>query len=191
MNPSAVRNLIDRAMLGLRQALRGRLKSLSHDRVMLAQVEGLAGEKFQKTEYLQMAGFRSRPLPNAEMVIIPLHGKSAHGVVVTCANGKMFKADVQDGESVLFNETDGHFIHLKNGKIIDISCDTLNINAAVAVNITSPSIHATASTSVTLTSPQTTMSGRMDATDIYASGTSLCGHHHTEHDGPNTSAAIA
>ena len=158
---------------------------------MLGQAEALSGDKFQRAEYFQQAGFRSRPLKNAEVIIIPLHGKSAHGVIISCANGQLHVANMQDGETAIFNETDGHFIYLKNGRIIEISCDTLNINAAVAVNINSPVLHATASSSVTLTSPQTTMSGNVSATDIYASGTSVRGHHHTEHDGPNTSSAIA
>ncbi len=190
MNPDDVRKIMNRARTAQRHAVRARLKNLGSSRVMLGQAEALAGEKFQKPEFFQQAGFRSRPLPNAEVIIIPLHGKSAHGVIISCANGQLHVANMQDGETAIFNETDGHFIHLKNGKIIDVSCDTFNLNAAVAVNINSPVVQATASTSVTLTTPQATVSGNVSATDVYASGTSVRGHHHTEHDGPNTSSAI-
>jgi phage baseplate assembly protein V len=131
MSPRDLKQQILKALGSVRLPLRGRLRRLTDSRIALAQVEGMGGETFQDAEYLQQAGLRSRPLAGAEVLIIPLGGASAHGVVVSCANGKLHVAALKDGETALYNETDGHFIHLKNGRVIRIECDTLEIVANI------------------------------------------------------------
>lgn len=132
MSPQDIKQHIGRALSGVRQALRGKLARLTDKQVMLAQVEGVAGELFQDAEVFQQAGLRSKPLAGAQVIVVPLHGSSAHGVVIACANGKLHVANMQDGETAIFNEKEGHFIHLKNGKIIRIECDKLEVVAPLA-----------------------------------------------------------
>lgn len=127
MSPQDVKLQIARALSGVRQALRGKLTRLTDKQVQLAQVEGVAGELFQDAEFFQQAGLRSRPLAGAQVIVLPLQGSSAHGVVIACANGKLHVANLQDGETALFNERDGHFIHLKNGRVVRIECETLEV----------------------------------------------------------------
>jgi phage baseplate assembly protein V len=143
MDVRAIRQLIDRAVGSVRQALRGRLqRAKAGKQVILVQAEGLAGESFNDAEYFQHPGFRSVPVAGMQTIVLPLGGRSANGVVVAVSNGNLFVTDLQPGEVAVFNETDGvaNSIILRNGKIIDIKCATLNIVATDAVNVTTPNL---------------------------------------------------
>jgi phage baseplate assembly protein V len=63
---------------------------------------------------------------------------------------------------------EGHKVHLKAGKVVDIDCATLNINATSGVVFNTPSV--TASGSITA------------AADVTAGGKSLMSHTHHEND---------
>jgi phage baseplate assembly protein V len=140
MNPADIKVMIGNAMRGMRQALRGVVsRSNASQQVILAQAVGLNSEQFNNAEIFQQPGLRSNPLPGMQAIIIPLNGKSANGVVVAMSNGKLFVTDLQPGEVAIFNENDGasaNSIILRNGGIINVTCNTLNVNATSAVNVT-------------------------------------------------------
>ncbi len=145
MNPQLIKAQVARALSGIRQALRGKVLRVSAGtRVMLAQVAGLAGETFQDAEVFQQAGLRSVPMAGSQVVVIPLNGASAHGIVISCANGALHVANMQEGETALFNEREGHFIHLKNGKVIRMEADVIELVATTKVLLQTPLVDATA-----------------------------------------------
>jgi phage baseplate assembly protein V len=132
MEARQIRQMISNALTGVRQALRGILVRAEGDkRVVIVQMEGLKGESFNDTEFFQQPGLRSVPIAGMQPIIIPLNGRSANSVVVAMSNGKLFITDLQPGEVALFNENDGvaNSIILRNGKVIDMTCETLNISA--------------------------------------------------------------
>jgi phage baseplate assembly protein V len=194
MDPRSARQLIERALNSVRQAVRGRLQRAGAGKqVILVQAEGLAGETFNNAEFFQHPGLRSVPLAEMQTIVIPLGGRSANGVVIATSNGKLFISDLQPGEVAIFNESDGeaNSIVMRNGKVIDIKCATLNIEATAAVNITAPSVQLkTTSTrieasTVDIQADTTTVSGDVDvdktvtaATDVIGAGTSLHSHVH-------------
>jgi phage baseplate assembly protein V len=102
-----------------------------------------------------------------QTIVLPLGGRSANGVVVAMSNGALFITDLQPGEVALFNENDGvaNSIVLRNGKLVEINCATLNINASEAVNITTPA--------ATLTTTTTTITA--DTATIDAQATNMTG----------------
>ncbi len=144
MNGALVKEQIMRALAGVRQALRGKVLRVSAaKRVLLSQVSGMAGETFQDAEMFQHAGFRSVPLTGSQVIVIPLHGKSAHGVVISSSNGALHVANMAEGETAIFNETDGHFIHLKNGRVIRMEADVIELVATTKVSLQTPLVDAT------------------------------------------------
>ena len=146
MDVFQVKRLISSALGSVRQALRGKvLRARAGKRVQLMQVEGLADEPFNDIELFQQPGLRSVPLAGMQPIIIPLNGSSANGVVVAMSNGVMFVVDLQPGEVAIFNETDGaaNSVILRNGRIMDIKCDTLNIEATMGVTISTPVVALT------------------------------------------------
>lgn len=202
MDVRQIKSMITSALAGVRQGLRGRIqRAKAAKQVILVQVDGLAGERFNDAELFQQPGLRSVPLAGMQAIVIPLGGRSANGVVVAMSNGQAFVADLQPGEVAIFNEVDGEAcsVVLRNGRIVDIQCDTLNITASTAVNVTTPTvtlatttttINATtahvAADSVAIDAATTSISGNANvgqtlaaATDVTAAGKSLKGHKHT------------
>jgi phage baseplate assembly protein V len=145
MSPDAIKAQIERHMRNQRHALRGKLTKLkASKRVQLAQIAGLSGEQFQDAEMFQHAGFRSLPLAGSQMIVIPLNGASAHGVVIASSNGSLHVANMEDGDTAIFNEAEGHFIHLKKGKIIRMEADVIELVATQKVLLDTPLVEATA-----------------------------------------------
>ncbi|OFJ46392.1 hypothetical protein BA896_021795 [Janthinobacterium lividum] len=146
MDPKQIKGMIASALGSVRQALRGKLtRANGAKQVILLQMEGAAGEVFNAAELFQQPGLRSIPLAGMQPIIVPLNGNSANGVVVAMSNGALFVSNLQPGEVALFNENDGvaNSIVLRNGKVVEIRCATLNITATAGVNIDTPTVTMT------------------------------------------------
>ncbi|MBY0234147.1 MAG: hypothetical protein K2W93_04130, partial [Burkholderiaceae bacterium] len=80
---------------------------------------------------------------------------------------------------------EGHFVKLKAGKVVEVGCDKLIVNAAVSVAITSPNVAIHASGGVQVETPTVSMSQDLAVAgtataqvDVVGNGTSLHGHVH-------------
>ena len=165
MQARDIKQMIRNAVGSVRTALRGNVLRASGDkRVVLLQADGLATETFNDAEMFQQPGFRSIPLEGMQPIIVALNGASANGVVVAVSNGALFIADLQPGEVAVFNENDGiaNSIILRNGKVIDITCDTLNIKAATKVNVTAPAADIAVSGAITSSGASWSHTGPME-----------------------------
>ena len=144
MDAKQIDNRIGRALGAIRQAFRGRIARVkSGDKVQRAQIEGLDGETVQDLEHAENFGFTSHPPAGSDCVVVPLGGKTSHGIIVTTSNGAYRITGLADGETAVYN-ADGAKIVLKQGRVIDIDCDVLNIKASSGVNIDSPSVECSA-----------------------------------------------
>ncbi len=144
MDVKSLDRRIKNAMSNVRQAFRGKVKNVSSDDgVQRLQIEGLAGETVQDLEHAEQFGFTANPPVDSDCVVVPLGGQTSHGIIVTTTNGAYRVTGLQPGETAVYNQ-DGAKIVLKAGKIIDIDCTILNINATDGVNITTPEVKASA-----------------------------------------------
>ena len=144
MDVKTLDHRIKTAMNGVRQAFRGKVKNVnSADGVQRLQIEGLADETVQNLEHAEQFGFTGNPPVDSDCVVVPLGGKTSHGIIVTTTNGAYRVTGLAPGETAVYNQ-DGAKIVLKAGKVIEIECATLNINATEGVNITSPEVKASA-----------------------------------------------
>ena len=169
METGRIKAMINKALGSVRQGIRGKLlRSDASKRVMLVQAEGVNGETLNGVEFFQQPGIRSIPLEGMQVIIIPLNGVSANGVVVSMSNGTAHVAGLQPGEVAVFNEKDGQYnsIVLKNGKLIEVTCEQLTINASVGVNINTPQVGVTG--------------------DVVAGGKSLIHHTHIAMGSPTS-----
>lgn len=83
--------------------------------------EGLAGEPVRDAEQFQYYGFQSVPPSGTMGVVVPLGGATSHSMVVATEHAAV-GIDLATGEvSVVHQE--GHYIHLKNGRVIEVECD--------------------------------------------------------------------
>ena len=122
----------------IRQAFRGVLHLVkSADNIQKVQASGLADETLQDVELMQQFGFTSVPPANTQAVILPIGGQTTHGIVIATENGSFRLKNLQGGEVAVYDES-GSSIVLKKGRLIEIDCDVLKINAATKVDISSP-----------------------------------------------------
>lgn len=140
MDAKQVDNRIKRAFGALRQAFRGQVRRTdAGGGVQRIQLEGLDGETVQDLEHAEQYGFTAHPPAGSDCVVVPLGGKTSHGIIVTTTNGAYRITGLQEGETAVYN-IDGAKIVLKLGRIIDIDCEVLNINAPGGVNIDAPNV---------------------------------------------------
>lgn len=128
----------------VRQAFRGKVARVqAGGGVQKIQVEGLDGETVQDLEHAENFGFTSNPPAGSDCVVVPLGGKTSHGIIVTTTNGAYRITGLSDGETAVYN-ADGAKMMLKKGRVIEIDCDKLNIKAPSGVNITSEKVECSA-----------------------------------------------
>lgn len=200
---------IRRAMSGVRNAFRGVLGMVSsNSAVQFVQGEGLAGETMQDNEFFQHYGYTSNPPAGTMAVVLPVGGRTSHGIVIATEHGSYRLKALQPGEVALYTD-EGAKIVLKRGRIIETECDVYRVTCKVyEVNATEKSdfntpmltasneltaqkqIHgnggmavkggngASFEGNVSQTGGDITTNG-----DVKASGKSLIGHRHPETGG--------
>lgn len=186
----------------IRQAFRGKLTlTQSGKPIQRVQVQGLADETLQDIEQLQQFGFTSHAPAHTDVIVIPLGGDTSHGIVIASEHGSFRVKNLQSGEVAVYDQS-GSSIVLKQGKLIEIDCDTLHIKAQTKIRMESPLVEA----SEVLTAQGqingnggmaiqggsgATVSGSLKTTgDMVAGDISLQNHTHNEQgDGVPTSAA--
>lgn len=144
MDIKTIDKRIKQAFNTVRQAFRGKVARVqAGGGVQKIQVEGLDGETVQDLEHAENFGFTSNPPAGSDCVVVPLGGKTSHGIIVTTTNGAYRITGLSDGETAVYN-ADGAKIVLKKGRVIEIDCDKLNIKAPSGVNITSEKVECSA-----------------------------------------------
>jgi phage gp45-like len=77
---------------------------------------GRPDETFTNREYFQHYGFTSRPLKDAEGILI----KDGNNIILIASDDRRYRIQVEDGEVALYTD-EGDKIHLKRNKEINIS----------------------------------------------------------------------
>ncbi|MCP1290746.1 phage baseplate assembly protein V [Chromobacterium sp. S0633] len=142
---------IRRAMSSVRQAFRGVLTRVSSGpAVQLAQADGLAGERLQDNELFQHYGLTSNPPPGTMAVILPVGGKTAHGIVIATEHGSYRLKSLAPGEVALYTD-EGSKIVMKRGRLIETDCDVFKVNcqtwevsASASATFNTPALTASA-----------------------------------------------
>ncbi len=77
---------------------------------------GRSDETFTNREYFQHYGFTSRPLKDAEGILI----KDGNNIILIASDDRRYRLQIEDGEVALYTD-EGDKIHLKRNKEISIS----------------------------------------------------------------------
>lgn len=126
---------IRRALGGIRLAFRGVVTLVkTAGAVQLMQVDGMNGERLQDAELFQQFGSTSNPPAGTMAIVLPIGGKTAHGIVVATEHGEYRLKGLLSGEMAIYNQWGDHVI---------LSADRrMKVVSAVAVDITSPLVTA-------------------------------------------------
>ncbi|RQU98016.1 phage baseplate assembly protein V, partial [Burkholderia cenocepacia] len=96
---------IRRALSGIRLAFRGLIGRVKTDGpVVIVQGEGLAGENVPDVELFQHYGYTSAPPAGTMMVVVPIGGKSSHGIVIATEHGQYRYKALKSGEVALYTD---------------------------------------------------------------------------------------
>lgn len=134
---------IRRALNGVRLAFRGVGKSTSSSGpVQTMQGEGLAGEQIQGNELFQHFGFTSRPPAGYQFVAIPVGGQTSHAIIIATEHGDYRLKTLQPGEAALYDAF-GSSVILKQGRVAEVNCARLVVNAETEVQFNTPLIKTT------------------------------------------------
>ena len=107
-------------------------------KMQTVQVSCMAGETLDDVERPQPYGLTSNPLPGAEAFMAFLGGDRSHGVALVIDDRRYRLKPLGDGEVALYSH-EGHNVTLKNGRVVEVNCDTLTVNADTEVSINTPS----------------------------------------------------
>nr|DAS68712.1 MAG TPA: baseplate assembly protein V [Caudoviricetes sp.] len=122
----------------VRSAFRGVINLVnSSDNIQKVQVSGLADETIADVEFMQQFGLTSVPPTGTQVVVIPVGGMTTHSVVVATENGSFRVKNLKGGEVAVYDQS-GSSIVLRNGKLIEVSCDRFVLHCKeYSVNATS------------------------------------------------------
>jgi phage baseplate assembly protein V len=158
-----IRREVQRGLAGMRGAMRAVLQGMSiAQRVQRVNAEALAGESLQDVELMQQFGFTSAPPAGAQVIVIPLGGRTSASVIVATEHGSYRLQLNAQGEAAIYNQWGDH-VWLKQGGIAEV----------------------VASVKVAITSPLVTASGDLQVAGSITSGHRQCGRRrrHQDHAG--------
>lgn len=146
---------IRKALSGIRRAFRGKLTRITTSGgVQTAQGTGLAGEPLEGLEVFQHYGLTAVPPAGSMCVVLPLGGRTSHGIVIATEHSSYRLQGLESGEVALYTD-EGASIILKRDRIIEVECDEYRINCKkYSVN---------ASESSAFTTPELSTSAKLTA----------------------------
>jgi phage baseplate assembly protein V len=141
---------IRRHLSGIRQSFRGVITLVkAAGAVQLVQVDGLAGETLQSNELFQHYGYTSNVPAGTMAVVLPIGGKTAHGIIVATEHGSYRLKNLASGEVAIYTD-EGDSIILKRGHLIEATTQTFRLNTQV--------MEVNASTKIDFNTPMVTCS---------------------------------
>lgn len=107
-----------RAFLGgIRLAFRGVITLVkAAGAVQLVQMDALAGEQLQDAELFQHYGLTSHPPAGTMAIVLPIGGRTAHGVIVATEHGTWRLKNLAPGEMAVYDDL-GQRVYLKRNGI--------------------------------------------------------------------------
>jgi phage baseplate assembly protein V len=129
------------------------------------QVALLSDEAKDTVEHFEPFGFTSNPHPGAEVLTAFIEGDRSHGIVIAATDRRYRVQNLLSGEVAIYDDHGTSIKLTQSGIVITGGGFPIAINGATTVTVTGG--------------------------DVIADGIHLKTHHHNEHDGPATSAAIA
>ena len=148
---------IRRALFSIRQTFRGVITLVkAAGNVQLLQVDGLSGEQLQDNELFQHYGYTSNPPPGTMAIVLPVGGKTSHGIIVATEHGTFRKKNLASGEVAIYTD-EGDYLVMNRGRII-------RVVAGTQVEVTAPLVTLVCSTKVRLDTPLVEVTGNLTVT---------------------------
>lgn len=143
-------------MRRLYNAIRVLVQAVKTGKVQLIDVTG-RGEDYTDKELFQHYGFASRPLKDAEGIMLFIGG--VDNAVVIATEDRRYRVALESGEVALYSD-EGDSIHLKRGKQMEIKsggkitidAPDVKVNASIKAEVIAPLVSVSAATKVDVVS---------------------------------------
>lgn len=144
MSRDMIQRAIDKAMGRVRTAFRAVLTAIdSTTPIQLVQADGLAGEQLQDNELVQHYGFTSVPLAGAQMIVLPIGGKTAHGIIIATEHIASRLKALKNGEVAIYDDL-GQSVYLtREGIVINGAGLPVTVMNTPSVTLDTPTTHMT------------------------------------------------
>ena len=93
--------------------IRAHVKSVIEDAIKRFCASGRPNEEFSSREYFQHYGFTSRPLADAEMIVI----REGNHITAVASDDRRYRIAIENGEVAIYSD-EGDHIRLKRGNEI-------------------------------------------------------------------------
>lgn len=117
---------------------RARIRGVKEGSVQTARAEALENDAKDEAERWQDYGFACNPVDGQGLVI------NAGGHTIVLRMDRISERPQLGAYEVSVWHKEGHSVTLKAGKLVQVDCDTLVINAAVGITLNTPEVHASA-----------------------------------------------
>lgn len=144
MSRDMIQRAIDKAMSRVRTAFRAVLTAIdSTTPIQLVQADGLAGEQLQDNELMQHYGFTSVPLAGAQMIVLPIGGKTAHGIIIATEHIASRLKALKNGEVAIYDDL-GQSVYLtRQGIVVNGGGLPVTVMNTPSITHDSPTTHIT------------------------------------------------
>ncbi|TXG76831.1 MAG: phage baseplate assembly protein V [Rhodocyclaceae bacterium] len=144
-----IHRAIDSRLRGIRLAFRGVITLVkAAGSVQLVQVDALAGEQLQDAELMQHYGYTSNPPQGTMAIVLPIGGKTAHGIIIATEHGSYRLKNLASGEVAIYDDQ-GQKVHLtRAGIIIDGAGLPIKVQNTPLVTVDAPQTHFTGKVTV-------------------------------------------
>lgn len=161
---------------------RARIRGLQEGKIQRGRVESTDNDVKDDAERMQDYGLASNPV-DGQGLALTIGG---HTIIVRM--DRLAERPQLAAYEVAVWHKEGHKITLKNGKLIEVDCDTLKVNAAVKVEFNTPLV--TNSGNMTNTGTINSQGRMTSQTGMTAAGKNLEAHTHPDitsggNTGPN------
>lgn len=144
MSRDIIQRAIDRAMSRVRMAFRTVMTGIdTKPPIQLVQADGMAGEQLQDNELMQHYGFTSVPLAGAQMVVLPIGGKTAHGIIIATEHTQYRLKALKNGEVALYDDQGQQIVLTRQGIVIKGAGLPITIQDTPSVTMKTPLVHMT------------------------------------------------
>jgi len=157
---------------------RARLRGVVEGLVQRVRAEALDDDAKDDVERWQDYGFAANPVDGQGLTL----NVAGHTIVIRL--DRLGERPQLAAYEVALWHKEGHMVRLKAGRVVEVICDELVVNATTRVAITSPQVSLVATSGVTLDTPVVNATGTVSAPTVVAAsalsvgGVEVSGHTH-------------
>lgn len=157
---------------------RARLRTLAEGQVQTVRAEATENDARDDVERFQDYGFAANPVDGEGLVL----NVCGHTIVIRM--DRLAERPELAAHEVCVWHKEGHTVTLKAGRLVQVDCDDLVVNASSSVHIVTPTMTVDASGEVTMNTPELHASTLITApaieaaTSLKAAGDEVVAHDH-------------